>query len=214
MTAVVQWHSLTPCSAPNAEPGRQDIWLEEQEQERQSAAVRALASWSLLEQRPLQQQQRLRVRSALLSSKLCACRYVKTLETSLEAAQRKKMGTDAKVAKKARPCSAPLAYSQPADCFAICPNGMSCLAACQDSALTTLSSLPPLQGAGFTRAADIAMPEACGCADSAGAWGRHRTRRTGRRSGRRSWMSYSRRRSSSPRCPLVRPAFCEITVQS
>ena len=112
--------------------------------------MRALASWSLLEQRPQQQQQRrLRVRSALLSAKLCACRYVKTLETSLEAAQRKKMGTDAKVAKKARPCSAPLAYSQPADCFAICPNGMGCQAACQDSALTTLSSSPPLQGAGI-----------------------------------------------------------------
>lgn len=55
-----------------------------------------------------------------MSANLCACRYVKTLETSLEAAQRKKMGTDAKVAKKARPRCAPRAFLQRAQCSALC----------------------------------------------------------------------------------------------
>lgn len=48
---------------------------------------------------------------------LCACRYVKTLETSLEAAQRKKLGTDARDAKKARPHTDLRASSHLGDCL-------------------------------------------------------------------------------------------------
>ena len=165
--------------------------------------MRAPASWSLSQQRPLlQQQQRLRVGGAVLSTILFACRYVKTLETSLEAAQRQKMGTDAKDAKKARLLAS---RGLPALCSL---HRMRCLAPCQAFALGTFSSLPLLHAVGCTRAAEDSNVPVFMAVLTARSLGHNRTRKSGRRSGRRSWTSCLRRRSSSPRCPSVRPAPC------
>jgi len=84
------------CVCRCAEPGRQDVRAQEQEQECKSPAVRTAPSPPWL---------RSAARARSSAGAAGPRRYVKTLESTLQNSMNKKMGTDTKAAKKVAPAA-------------------------------------------------------------------------------------------------------------